>query len=57
MQELAGCYCEVLLVLYFLLVELSEREDAHGEDVHAAVPFGETLNALEDLSGRNGTRR
>lgn len=57
MQELANCYCKVLLVLYFLLVELSEGEDAHGEDVHAAVPFGKALNALKDLSGMGGTRR
>lgn len=57
MQELADCHCEVLLVLYLLFVELSEREDAHGEDVHAAVALGEALDALEDLCAREGTRR
>lgn len=57
MKELPNCYCEVLLVLYFLLIEFSEGKDAHGQDVHAPVPFGEALNGLEDLNGKEGTRR
>lgn len=57
MQELSHCHCEVLLVLDLFLVEFAEGQDAHGEDVHAAVAFSEALYALEDLDGRRGTRR
>jgi len=49
-EVLTDCYCEVLLVFYLFAIEVSEGENAHGEDVSALMPIDEALNELEYLN-------